>query len=173
MMEGIENVQGEGSPGVSLLSTLIVLVTMGALGAVVLTSLPFGDSSSETQTRSVLNELNAPTPAGQAVQGAAAEANMGGSPAVKPPSLPASARTAACRANVGVVNTAVATKHQTDGTYPSSIDELVAGRWLDAAPSTLGYEMSLETAGGQPTGRVLVNGQPGLQGCDAPSGGGK
>lgn len=155
------------SRGVSLLSTLFVLVILGAMAGVVVASLPTGDTKSDKERNKLLNELNAPTPAGQAAGGAAAEANMGGpsAGAGNSSSLASNARTAACRANVGVVEAAVTTKHGTDGTYPASVDELVAGHWLDAAPSTVGYQITLELAGGQPTGRVLVNGQPGVQGC--------
>jgi hypothetical protein len=153
--------------GVSLVSTLVVLTIMGAMGAVVLSSMPFGSDSNDSQVKSVMGEINAPTPAGQAVQGATAEANLGGGPAAaNPPSLPSAARTAACRANVGVVEAAISTKHATDGSYPSSIDELVRGHWLDSAPTTAGFQMTLEVVNGQPTGRLVVNGQPGLQGCD-------
>lgn len=175
--------RGENAPGVGLLSTLMVLVILGALSAIVLTSLPFGDRTSETQAKSLLNEANAqgdagklvgaPTPAGQTLGGAAAEADMGGPSAANPPSLPSTARTAACKANVGVVDAAIAAKYATDGAYPASMEELVVGHWLDAAPATAGYQMSLEVVGSQPTGRLLVNGKPGVDGCDAPVSGGK
>jgi hypothetical protein len=183
MIKGHNRSRREGASGMSLLSTLMVLVIMGFMGAIVWKSLSLGDSSGDSQLRSLLKEANAPgdatkltgapTPAGQAVGGAAAEADMGGPSAANPPSLMSTARTAACRGNVGVVETAIATKHTTDGTYPASIDELVAGHWLDAVPSTAGYRMTLEVVDGQPTGHLLVNGQPGLQGCDSPVSGGK
>jgi hypothetical protein len=175
--------RGENPPGVGLISTLVVLVTMGALGAIVVSSLPFGGGSSDTQAKSLLNEANAqgdasklvgaPSPAGQVLGGAAAEANMGGPSAANPPSLPSTARTAACKDNLRTVEAAIATKNATDGAYATSIDELVAGHWLDAAPSMVGYQMTLEVANGQPTGHVLVNGQPGIEGCNAPVSGGK
>lgn len=156
----------------SLVSTLVVFVIMGALGAIVLSSVPFGDSSSDPETQSLLDDMNVgPTPAGQVAGGAEVQANLGGpsARAGNTPSLASNARTAACKTNVGVVEAAAKTKQVTDGAYPTSIDELVAGKWLDSAPDTKGYVMSLEVVDGQPTGLVLVNGKPGLQGCDAPA----
>jgi hypothetical protein len=155
--------------GVSLISTLLVLIIMGTLAAMVFASLNMGDSKSQKETKSLLKELNAPTPAGQAAAGAAAEANMGGAGvAPNPPSLAGAARTTACKANVGTVEAALANAHGVSGSYPPSLDALVAGRWIDAVPSTAGYHMSLEIGAGQPTGHVLVNGQPGMQGCEGP-----
>jgi hypothetical protein len=171
MIADIKMSHGENPPGVSMISTLAVLVIMGALSAVVLSSVPFGDSSSDPQTQSLMNDMNVgPTPAGQVAGGAAVEANMGGpsAGAGNPPSLASNARTAACRTNVDVVATATRTKQATDGAYAASIDELIAGKWLDSAPDTKGFAMTLEVVEGKPTGQVLVNGKPGAQACDAP-----
>lgn len=155
--------------GVSLISTLVVLVTLGAMSAIVFSALSKGESKSTKETKALLDELNAPTPAGQAAAGAAAEADMAGASAARPPSLAGMARTSACKANVGVLQAATATKHASDGAWPASVDELVAGHWIDSAPSTAGYHITLEVVGGQPTGQVLVNGRPGAQGCDGPA----
>jgi hypothetical protein len=129
---------------VSILSTLVVLVIMGAMGAVVASSMSLGGDSNHSQVKSLMGEINAP-------------ANS--------PSMPSAARQAACRANVEVVEAAIGTKHATDGAYPSSIDELVNGHWLDSAPTSAGYQMTIEVLDGQATGRLLVNGQPAAQGC--------
>ncbi|HUQ62832.1 MAG TPA: hypothetical protein VM121_03660 [Acidimicrobiales bacterium] len=163
---------GENPPGVSMISTLVVFVIMGALGAVVLSSVPFGDSSDDPQTQSLMNDLNGgPTPAGQVAGGAAVEAEMGGpsAGAGNPPSLSASARTAACKTNLDIIDRAVLTKYSTEGSFPSSIDELVTGHWIDSVPSTKGYDITLEIVDGKPTGHVLVNGRAGAEACDAPA----
>ena len=141
-----------GERGASLVGTLVVLVILGALAIFVVRAWPSGSPGTSATVRQL-----------------AAEANGVGSPAPAQPRPPtAVASTAACQASVRTVEQAAAAKRASDGTFPTGIAELVGGRWLAEMPSLPGYELSMESVGAAPTGRVLVNGRPADQGCAAP-----
>lgn len=138
--------------GASLVGVLVVLVILGALATVAVAAV----NSDVLGTASL-------TPAGDPGSGGAVPGGTAG-----PPRSPtAGAAPAACLANVRSVEEAATAKHASDGAFPATLAELVAGRWLDEAPSQRGYDLTLETAAGRPSGKVLVNGLPAQQGCAA------
>jgi hypothetical protein len=132
--------------GVSLVGTLLVLVILGGLAAVTVASLPSGD------TRALLGG------------GSSSRSPLAPN---RPPSLTAAAATAACQADEQTIEEAVAAKHAVDGRYSASLGDLVAGHWLSQVPVAGGYQFTLQTEGGIPTGRVLVNGGIGIAACNA------
>ena len=147
--------QRDGEGGASLLGVVLVLVILGALGglAVLAVNRLVADPS---LTSARLNGLVPP------------DAVADGGAAARPRSPAFGPSITACTATVRSVEQAVAAKHATDGTYPATVAELVAGRWLSGPPVLGGHELTMEVAGGRPTGKVLVNGLPPEQGCAAP-----
>ena len=138
-----------GERGFSLVGTILVLVILGGMATVVVASLPGRDPNL------VIGGSNA-------APGASASA---GSPAPRPPSLIGSAAIAACQADERSIEEAVAAMHASTGRYPATVAEMVAGHWLTQSPTVTAFAFSLETTGGRPTGRVLVNGSVGVGGC--------
>ena len=148
--------EGEGERGVSLVGTLVVLVILGGLAVVVLRAWPDNPSGTSATLRGLTSEANL---AGGGAPNAAAGA---------PRSPTGQADAAACTANVRSIELAAATMHASGGAFPSSVSELVTGRWLSEAPATPGYVLTMAGVGGQRTGKVLVNTLPAEQGCAAP-----
>jgi hypothetical protein len=139
--------------GASLVGVLVVLVILGALAAVAVAVV--NRDVLDTAALSRLAPASIPEEGGPVA---------GGAPA--PPRSPtAGASPAACLANVRTVEQAAAAKHASDGAFPATVAELVSGHWLDEAPSQRGFDITLEAAAGQPSGKVLVNGLPAEQGC--------
>lgn len=141
--------------GASVVAVLVLLVILGGLSVVALAALP-SDPSTPTDA------LDGGTAGGGLPGGAGTDAAPGHrrSPA-------AGALAAACTATARTIGAAAATKHAADGAFPATVAELVAGGWLSSPPALPGYELTLESTIGRPTGRILVNGQPADQGCAA------
>ena len=153
--------RGQGEDGASLLGVVTVLVILGALaGLTVLAVTKLAYDPVATSTR-----LGGLTPSGGLVESGPSTVTA------QPRSLADSASTSACQTNVRAVEAAAAAKHAADGRFPAAMSDLVAGGWLEEAPVIRGYELTLHTAGGRPTGKVLVNGLPADQGCAAPRAG--
>jgi hypothetical protein len=127
--------------GAGLVSVLVVLVVLGSLAGLAFMALPDGP------------------PVGPSLDASAGAAST---PA-QPRSLPDSATEAACTASVRAIEQAATAKLAADGRFPGSVEELVIGGWLSAAPVLPGYQLLIEAA----TGKVLVNGLPAGQGCAA------
>lgn len=145
----------KGQDGASLLGVLVVVMILGALaGLAVLSITKLAYDPAATSTR-----LSGLTPSGGLIDGGSSAT------ATRPRSVANDASAAACQTNVRTIEAAAAAKRATDGSFPATIDELVAGRWLDEAPVIRGYELTLQTLGGRPTGKVLVNGLPANEGC--------
>lgn len=141
--------------GASLVGLLVVLVILGGVAALAVVALPGGGGGAPGPLQDL---LPAGVPDGERASGVASS---------RPPALTTGATTAACVANVKSIEQAAAAKHALDGAFPANIAELVAGHWLAEMPSVRGYDMTAEVVGGRPTGVILVNGQPGGQGCGA------
>jgi len=146
----------QGERGVSLVGTLVVLVILGGLAVLVLSAWPDDPSGTSATLRSLTSEANL---AGGGTPNVAAGA---------PRSPMGAADAAACTATVRSIEQAAAAKHATDGAFPSSISELVTGRWLSEAPATPGHALTMAEVGGRRNGKVLVNGLPSDQGCAVP-----
>lgn len=155
MMNGARDPDG----GASLVGVLVVVMILGLLGTLGL--LAFSVLPSDPLGTSNLQGLE-PVGGGPANGGAAPGAAPG-----RPVSPVASAVTAACMSNVQLLVQAAATKQATDGAFPATVAELVTGRWLSEAPTLRGYDMTMESVGDRPTGKILVNDQPAEQGCAA------
>ena len=127
---------------------LVVLAVLGAMAAVAFTAL--GGSDGEPAARA---DLDAVAQSGQALRtGVADQASN------------------ACLVDARTLATAVAAYEASRGSHPASVDELVTAGLLAQAPSSPGYSVTLESAGGKSTGRVLVNGMEPAAGCEAPTG---
>lgn len=74
-------------------------------------------------------------------------------------------RRVACESNYRVVETAVATRQAAEGSLALSVEELVAGGWMNASVLSAAPGITLEVVDGVATGAVLVDGRPGLAGC--------
>jgi hypothetical protein len=130
--------------GTSLLGLTIVLAVLGGLAVMALSATGFHEDVQPL-------ELTSPQPAE-------------GAPPVR--QAPGDhARRVACEANLRAVEAAVATKQAVEGSLPVTIEELAAGGWLSDPAIAAETDISLELRDGVPTGRVLVAGRPGLEGC--------
>lgn len=143
--------------GASVVGVLVVLVILGALAGLAFVALPTDPSGTSSRLEGLGPDLSA-------VRGGPASSTA----STRPPSPVAGATTGSCATTARTVQTAVGAKQAADGVAPSSVSELVAGGWLSQAPALRGYELTLEQAGGRPTGKVLVNGLPAEQGCSVP-----
>jgi len=140
---------------VSLVGVLVVLVILSALGAMA----AFAVSRVPTSPH-----LSGLTPAEEA---GLANKTPGSGPS-QPRSPVQAAAPAACMANVRLIEQAATAKFGIDGTFPATVTDLVSGRWLDEAPALKGYDLTMATVDGRPTGKVLVNDLAAEQGCAAP-----
>lgn len=74
----------------------------------------------------------------------------------------------ACRADVASLETALSTAQTVLGTAPTTLDDLVRRGFLSEAPYRPFFAFTPEVVDGAATGRVLVNGRPGKEGCALP-----
>lgn len=74
----------------------------------------------------------------------------------------------ACRADVASLETALSTAQTVLGTAPTTLDDLVRRGFLSEAPYHPFFTFTPEVVDGAATGRVLVNGRPGKEGCALP-----
>lgn len=149
--------------GLSLISTVATLVILGFLAALVVSALDdMGEH--DPQTRSLLDEVGG-------LAGKAEPSNDGGAAfsARGATGLVHGASVEQCRTDLATVETAVTAYMAQTGTYPVSPDELVTAGFLSSLPSRPSYSFTLEALDGQPTGRVMVNGRPGHEGCGVPA----
>ena len=140
--------------GVSLVGMLVVVVILGTLAALTVAAL-----NSDLLGTSDVSGLSPNADPGGSGAGPGAAAG---------PRVAAGATTASCTANVRTLEQAAAAEHAADGAFPATVTELVTGHWLDEPPALPGYELTMESVGGRPTGRILVNGLPAAQGCATP-----
>jgi hypothetical protein len=147
--------RGHNQAGASLLGMVIVIAILGVLAMVA--------SKAVTSPDLVIDPGSQPAPA-------EASTAPPSSPA-RPVSPATAAAVAACRLDERSVEDAATAMYASAGRYPTTIADLVAGRWLAAPPANTRYTLTLETVADRPTGRVLVNGNPGVAGCDALGGG--
>lgn len=154
----------KGGPqcGLSLISTVATLVTLGLLGALVVSALD-DMGKSDPQTRSLLNEVGITGGAGTGTDDTAAPSARG------PAGLVQGASVQECQADLATLETAVSAYMAQAGSNPTTTDDLVTAGFLSSLPSRPSYAFSLEAVDGQPTGRVMVNGRPGVEGCHAPA----
>ncbi len=78
------------------------------------------------------------------------------------------ARRVACESSYRAIEAALTTRQAASGTPALSVDELVRDGWLSGSALTPGAGITLEVVDGAATGRILVDGRPGLSGCAAP-----
>ena len=127
-----------------LVGLLVVLVILGAMAAVAMSSLGGDDSP-------VPRRLSPPDtalpPGGRPVGGAGA------------------ASAEACRMDVATLERAMAISYARSGAHPTDLSQLVDQGMVSALPDRAGYVFTAEVVDGRGTGRVLVNGRPGPQGC--------
>lgn len=74
----------------------------------------------------------------------------------------------ACRAEVASLESALSTAQTVLGTAPTTLDDLVRRGFLNEAPHQPFFAFTPEVVDGAGTGRVLVNGRPGKEGCAPP-----
>ena len=141
---------GMREAGSSLIGVLVVLVILGAMAAAVVATL-----GRDEQTATALSQL---TPGGTMDSGTPAAGPIAAGPI-------AASSVAACRADVATLETAMAAVHASSGTYPASLAELQASGLVGDLPEIPGLTFGPEISGGQPTGRILVNGRPADEGC--------
>jgi hypothetical protein len=137
--------------GASLVGILLVLVILGGLATVAVTSLPSGGG--------LLGRGSSAEP------GTSTNVGPGSPIANRGQSLTAAASRAACQADARSIEDAVAEFRAANGAYPQTLNDIAAGRWLSQVPIDRDHHFSLETIGGRPTGRVLVDGRPWADGC--------
>ncbi|MEJ7764456.1 MAG: hypothetical protein WKF86_03075 [Acidimicrobiales bacterium] len=155
------NDEVERQRGAGLVSVVIVIMILGGLAGV----------AAYGMTRVAKDPLDASpgaglTPADRALL--AGKAPPEGSASLAPRRPTDGASTAACLANVRVIEEAASAKFAIDGSFPATLAELVSDRWLAEVPDLKGYELTMEAAEGRPNGKVLVNGLPSTEGCAAP-----
>ncbi len=146
---------GMREAGSSLIGVLVVLVILGAMAAAVVATL-----GRDEQTATALSQL---TPGGTMDSGTPAAGPIAAGPIAAGPI--AASSVAACRADVATLETAMAAVHASSGTYPASLAELQASGLVGDLPEIPGLTFGPEISGGQPTGRILVNGRPADEGC--------
>lgn len=137
--------QLRGDEGMSLIGLLVVLVVLGAMAAVVASTLT-GETGTLTLLEQASPELGAEAPA-------------------RPAGLPGAASSVACRTDVATLETAMGTAQAIEGTYPASLSDLMARGFLSELPNRPGLLYAPEVIDGRATGRVLVNGLPAGDGC--------
>jgi hypothetical protein len=160
--------RGEES-GSSLVGLLLVLVVLGVVAVVAITQ-------TSMLTDGVVSRalITPPTSPNLAASSTGSEVEQ---------TAPGLARQVACRSDYQIVLTADETMFAQTGSYASTIAQLVAGGYLQAAPSsTHGYTIALASTpagepgrpahgvsgGVQPTGGVTVNGVVGTGACSGP-----
>lgn len=77
---------------------------------------------------------------------------------------------AACAASARTLAAAAQAYQVARGSFPASPEDLVGAGLLAQVPPSPGRRFTLESSGGVPTGRVLVDGAPVEAGCAAPPG---
>lgn len=134
--------------GAGLLSVLVVVAILGGLAVLSMSATDFqvdmeppGASMPEASPGAVQTPAPAPARPGDA------------------------ARQVACEANYRAVQTALATAQAASGTLAMTVEELVQGGWLSPSVATDDPGITLEVSNGAPTGRILVDGQPGPSAC--------
>lgn len=144
--------------GLSIISLVFTLVILGLMAAI---AVKIGDGSKKdsAETSGLLSQLGGAAGAADAIAGAA-QAGAGGVGG-----LAGSAASAACKANVAIVERALATLTTQGESLPANIDELVSRGVISEIPAVRGYTLSLEVVDGRPTGKVLVNSRPAAEGC--------
>lgn len=138
-----------------MVGLVVVLALLGALAALALSS-SRGDG--------LLSDLVAPS-------GTTGDPLSVGSPAAAgsgPAALVDASEVVACRADVVSLEAAMATARTVLGAVPLTLPELVKGGFLSDLPARPGFTFVPEVAAGVATGRVLVNGRTGSEGCAAP-----
>jgi hypothetical protein len=153
--------RGGGERESGLVGLLVVLVVLGAMAAVAFTALGGSDGEPTSNPSGLAAEV---VPAAKADLGAVARSGEALRTGI------ADQASNACTADVRTVATAVAAYEASRGSYPGAVDQLVTAGLLTQAPSSPGYAVTLESTGGKPTGRVLVNGMDPSAGCEAPTG---
>jgi hypothetical protein len=138
---------GRREAGTSLVGLLLVVAVLAGMATVVVASL--GENDKVARTVAGVG----PTGPGEGVTPAGAG------------NLPDAASTAACQADVAVLESAMAAAHAVRGTYPVSLSELQTGGFLSEQPARPGVTFTPETVEGKATGRVLVDGLPAAEGC--------
>jgi hypothetical protein len=140
---------------------LVVLAVLGAMAAVAFTALGGSDGEPAARPSGLAAEV---VPAARADLDAVAQSGQALRTGV------ADQASNACLVDARTLATAVAAYEASRGSHPASVDELVTAGLLAQAPSSPGYSVTLESAGGKSTGRVLVNGMEPAAGCEAPTG---
>ena len=138
--------------GTGLIGLVVVLGLLGGLVALVLSSREVGFSLPEAAINGTPDSpASNPPPAG---------GGLG--------SLVDASQMATCRADVAAIETAMGTSRAVLGVVPRSLPELITLGFLTEVPVRPGFTFTPELIGGTATGRVLVNGRPGVEGCSDP-----
>jgi hypothetical protein len=143
-----------------LVGLLVALVVLGAMAAVAFAALGGSDGGSDG---------GAPKPAGLAaevVPAAKADVDAVAQSGQALRSGIADQAQNACVLDARTLATAAQTYQVARGGYPASVDDLVSAGMLSQAPSS-GRTFTFESVGGEPTGRVLVDGVDADAGCAA------
>ena len=138
--------------GAGLLSLVVVVAILGTLAVMSL-------RATELQLDMVPPDVTSTGAAQSTAPGSAP------GPAASPVRPSDVARRAVCETSYQAVVSALATQQAASGARASSVGELVQAGWLDPAVLTAEPGISLEMVDGAPTGRVLVDGQPGPAAC--------
>lgn len=133
--------------GTSLVGLLLVVAILAGMAVLVVAAL--GDDPEVSSTIAGVGPVG---PGGTATRIA------GGN-------LPDEVAAAACRADVAVLESAMAAAHALRGAYPASLAELQTSGFLSEQPARPAVTFTLETVEGKATGGVLVNGLPPADGC--------
>lgn len=148
----------ERQGGSSLVGILVVLVVLGGMAALAVSSLTTGVTTGVGSGRDPVGVGGfggvLGTESGPSGSGGRASGPLGGAAA------------SACKADFTAVQAAVAAKQGRDGQPAGSVGQLVSEGWLSQPPANRGYQVELEVLDGVPTGAILVNGSRGMEVCD-------
>lgn len=144
-----------------MVGLLIALVVLGAMAAVAFTALGGSEGEPTSKPSGLAAEV---VPAAKADLDAVAQSGEALRTGITRQA------SNACTVDARTVATAVAAYEASRGSYPAGVDQLVTAGLLAQAPSSPGYAVTLESTGGTPTGRVLVNGMDPGAGCEATTG---
>lgn len=154
----------KGDGGLSLVSMLFTLVALGLMAAIAVKAVD-GQESDRQGTGALLQQLAEQSQTQADMSSGAQPSGAGPAGPAGPGGMMGAASITACNANVDLVEKALGTMTATGQPLPATVEELVARGGLSEAPVMRGYTLTLENVDGAPTGKVLVNGKPGVEGC--------
>lgn len=159
--------------GVSLISLIVVVVSLGVMAAIVVKAVPDMGKGNSTE-RKLMDEITGNTTTTDkddrttttSSEPATATTNA---PAPGPGGMFTAARQSECKIAYRTLATAMEAAKAQYNAYPTEIPQLISIGMLSEEPRVAGYTFTLGTP--ESTGAtVLVNGQPTIDGCSAPAG---